>query len=133
MKRLLTISIAFIFVSMNAQLSIPPAKGDRFNYFLIGDVWVTSYSHNHSGFAVKVFKSDDRESTWIQNLGMKESQFIMLMKYINSLPELTAGQPSKVLEKGSDEWVVDSFHIYDDYFDNPDIKYLLSEIKIYFN
>ena len=68
-----------IYSGAMAQITIEPSKGDRFSYYLNGDVWESSMTHK-TEFVLKVFMADDiGKSVWIQNFSLNEKEFIKLM------------------------------------------------------
>lgn len=102
--------LAVVFNSQ-AQISIPPSKGDRMSYFLNGDVWETDITHK-SKFALKVFISDGRQSVWIQNFSLPEKTLNKLMVYIGTLPGIATGGERRSAPSGTENWVLDSFEIW---------------------
>jgi|ERR1035437_1015553 hypothetical protein len=133
--------ICLFFSELQAQISIAPSKGDRFDYFLNGDVWETSLT-NKSEFVLKVFISGEYEVIWIQNLSLKESVLKQLEEYINELPGIATGGETKSSANGKENWRLESFEIW--YKDtngfipsnqkagNLNILYLQNKIKLYF-
>ncbi len=129
-----------LFSSASAQFTLEPSKGDRFSYFLNGDVWEISLTLK-SEFALKKFISPDGySSTWIQNLSMTEINLKKLMEYLDNLPNINVGGKTMSSRAGEDNWVLDSFKIYSsDYYEKPvgedtppDLQYLMKMIRLYF-
>lgn len=93
------------------QTSLVPNKGDRYSYFLNGDVWETNSSYK-SEFVLKVYSNDDYKSVWIQNLSMSEDRFKKLMSCVNSLDNIVVGGVTRSAPIGTEDWEICSFDIY---------------------
>lgn len=100
-----------IFSSARGQISIPPAKGDRYSYFLNGDIWETSISHK-SEFVLKMYTNGEYTSVWIQNLSMSEGRFKKLMACVDSLDNIVVGGVTRSAPTGTEDWEICSFEIY---------------------
>lgn len=120
-----------------SQLSIPPAKGDRFDFFLNGDVWGTEITPQ-SEFVLKLYVSKDYRFLWIDNLIMSEIRFEELMNYLDDLPDIVVGDITYSAPMGTENWELCSFALYkgkDDswYYDmksTPDIYYIMDKIRL---
>jgi hypothetical protein len=141
MKKLLFIAILTIFAfSLVAQITLEPSKGDRFSYYLNGDVWESSIALK-SEFALKVYASEVvGKHVWILNFSLKEKEFIELMEFVDSLDKINVENKTHWSENGSDVWFLSSFSIYGhDYYtvpanevSPPDLDYLMKKIKSHF-
>jgi len=125
---------------MFAQFTLMPSKGDRFSYFLNGDVWETSLTIK-SEFALKRFiGTDGFSSTWILNLSLTEKEIISLKDYLEKLPDINIGAEAMMSRSGEGNWQLNSFGIYSsDYYEKPvnegtppDLQYIMKMIKLYF-
>ena len=119
------------------QFSLAPSKGNRYSYFLNGDVWETSISHK-SEFVLKMYTDGEYTSVWIQNLSMSEGRFKKLMACVDSLDNIVVGGVTKSAPFGTEDWEICSFEIYgcDDDAEYiplnspPDIFYLMKALRV---
>ena len=139
-KLLLIIIILVLHVNVFAQFTIKPSKGDRFSYFLNGDVWEATLTIK-SEFALKRFISTDNfSSTWILNLSLTEKELISLKDYLDKLPDINIGTETMMSNSGEDNWRLNSFKIHSsDYYENsvgedtpPNLQYIMKMIQLYF-
>ena len=100
-----------------AQISIPPAEGDRASYFLVnsewgegGLVWETEIDYS-SPIILKSFRDTGSEHYWIQKLNMKTSEFKKLMEYLEK-NNVGIGGITREAERGSDDYQLSAFDIY---------------------
>jgi hypothetical protein len=141
MKTTLTALLLLLSGMVMGQMTIPPAKGDRASYYLIGDVWESSYNNKHSGFVLQTFRSHNHKSIWIQELSMGDHEMERLMKFISSLPKAEACCKTMVSKRGDNVWEISSFEIHGPDFYNvpigedtlPDIYYLMDNIRKFYN
>jgi len=126
--------------SVWTQITLEPSKGDRFSYFLNGNIWKTSITIK-SEFALKVYSSKNLgKYVWILNFSLKEKEFIALMEFIDSLDKTNVGNKTHSSKGDSDVWFLSSFVIYGhNYYtvpanevSPPDLDYLMKHIRIYF-
>ncbi|MFA5300911.1 MAG: hypothetical protein WC389_22190 [Lutibacter sp.] len=140
-KLLLIILLLFSGISMFGQFSLAPSKGDRFGFYLDGDVWNTdlSYCKSVPKFAIHVFISPDGwTSVWFQNFYLTQNHLQKLIDYIDSRPELTV-YSIQMESVGSSK--ISTFDIYKKPSDTlnytslepPDIFYLMKEIRKFQN
>ena len=133
----LTITILALCLScwlagfLPAQISIPPAKGDRASYYLInsewgegGLVWVTDFDYS-SPVILKSFRDTEVESYWIQKLNMKTSEFEKLMEYLKK-NDIGIYGTTREAKQGSDDYQLSAFDI-----DCPDVNKVKDTIKKY--
>ena len=143
MKKLLLFLVLISLMSCRGQngFILEPSKGDRFSYFLNGDVWETEITYK-SKFALQVFSDNHSMSVWIQNLSMSNEKFLNLRNYINSLPEFLVSGMTASYTEGKNDYKEESFTIYGCDGGNkeyiplnspPDIHCLMKKIREYYN
>ena len=115
-----------------AQISIPPAKGDRASYYLVnsewgegGLVWETNFDYS-SPIILKSFRDSDIESYWVEKLSMKTSEFKQLMEYLEK-NNVGIWGITKEAKQGSDDYQLSAFGI-----DCPDVNKVKDTIKNFF-
>lgn len=145
MKNLLLITlITLSLTGMGQGITLAPADGDRFSYFLDGDVWNTdlSYCKSVPKFVIHVFVSPEgRQHVWFDNFYLKEWQVYQIEEYIDKLSNIAVS--GRTFSKKNDdvgESLFSSFNIY--YKNNTtqqiesdkavDLNYLLRKIKEHF-
>ena len=101
-----------VLISSSAcgQFTLEPAKGDRYSYYLNGDVWETDISHK-SEFVLKMYTDGEYTSVWIQNLSMSEGRFKKLMACVDSLDNIVVGGVTRSAPTGTEDWEICSFEI----------------------
>jgi hypothetical protein len=139
LRYLVYLLLCTILISQSAwgQISIPPAKGDRYSYFLNGDVWETNISHK-SEFVLKVYSDGEYTGVWIQNLSMSKGRFIKLMNCVDSLDNIVVGGVTRSAPTGTEDWEICLFEVYGCADDAeyiplnspPDIFYLMKMIRV---
>lgn len=114
----LAVGLSFLLAGfLPAQISIPPAEGDRASYYLVnsewgkgGLVWETDFDYS-SPIILKSFRDTEIEHFWIQKLSMKTNEFKKLMEYLEK-NNIGIGGITKEAERGSDNYQLSAFDIY---------------------